>query len=191
MEVDASPPAEPTESPEPFEQPAAPPPEQPAAPHAALERTAPPNQRARFSAAAQLEADIDRTDVDSCQQMSRYLGRHASLEQFLSENYKMGVRDDSMLAYRFCMGADDLDDMWQDVGVVAHELACIQLIHDLTPYDEVCQTALREMAGVLNRVAGMPWGDAWQRVRTYGVPIVKMAAALSCEPALPCLVATA
>jgi len=139
----------------------------------------PPLARGGFSAAAELEGDV------APERVARYHERRARLDQFMQEHYHLGVRDDSMLAYRFCMGDDDLDSMWEDTEVVAHELACIQLIHQLTPYDDVCQTAMREMAGVLHHTGRMQWGDAWKRVRAYGPSIVKVAAALSCEAGLP------
>jgi hypothetical protein len=105
----------------------------------------------------------------------------------MTQHYGYDLRDDSFLAYRFCVADNDLEPMWQDMVDVAHELACIQTLHDCTPYDQVCQDTLRRLAGALN-AGGIPWKVAWERVRAFGVPAVKVAALLSCESMIPQLV---
>lgn len=131
----------------------------------------------RFSAQANLaDATLDPQDL------ATYTARRNNLDQFLQENYQFGLRDDSVLSYRWCLG--QLDPMWQDMTVVAHEIACIQTIHHATPYNRVCQEVLPEMAGAL-AASGIPWKEAWRRVRAFGVPALKIAAILSCEDVVP------
>jgi hypothetical protein len=140
-------------------------------------------QTARFSARERLEVEIDQTSEEDCGRLARYRERAERLNQEL-RYFNRERRDDSILAYRFCMEPELLDPMWRDERVVAHELACIQTIHDATPYDAVCQATLRRMAGVLNR-AGIQWGDAWHRCRTFGVPLIKLASMMACEDDIP------
>ncbi len=114
--------------------------------------------------------------------LAAYQQRHSNLNCFLKENYGMEVRDDSRLAHRHCLG--DLEPMWQEVPVIAHEMACIQTLHQATPYFEASQPALKAMAGTLNR-AGVPWGEAWDRVLAYGVAALKVASVLGCQETIP------
>lgn len=136
----------------------------------------------RFSAVA---ANASRDPASP--EMRAYTARRTNLEQFVAQHYGLTVRDDSALAHKFAAADPALELMWQDLTVVAHELACIQILHDFTPYDAVCQSTLKTIAAALAE-AGVPWGDAWRRARTFGVPLVKLAALMSCDARIPPLV---
>jgi len=110
----------------------------------------------------------------------RYGERSARLAAFMAAAYGREPRDDSQLAFRWSSGGLD---GWT-MEVVAHEMACMQTIHEASPYHATCESVMREMAGALH-AAGLPWTEAWTRVRRYGAPLVKLAAMMTCESQLP------
>ena len=126
-----------------------------------------------FSAAA----SVSELPKEACE---RYGERSARLAGFMAAAYGREPRDDSQLAFRWSSGGLD---GWT-MEVVAHEMACMQTIHEASPYHATCETVMREMAGALH-AAGLPWTEAWTRVRRYGAPLVKLAAMMTCESQLP------
>jgi hypothetical protein len=139
-----------------------------------------------FDAEVALATALQKSnDPESHAQM--YAVRQASLDQFLYENYTYHIRPDSSLAFKWCIADPELEPQWQDVVNVAHEIACMQTLHEHSDYTEVTQHALRHLATLLHKY-GATWSQAWASVVQYAIPLIKLRAMIGCETRIPELV---
>ena len=91
----------------------------------------------------------------------------------------MVPRDDSQLTYKYAIG--ELED---DVpSSIANELLIVDKLHKETPYGNILEPALRELASKLKTAHRITWTDTWTIVRFYGPTMLKLYCAKSVSDA--------
>jgi len=114
-----------------------------------------------------------RTAIDAmpCDEQREAETRLWTLHCLLQNAYGTQLRDDSLLAYKFATGTHSYP--YDNVGHVAHELHCADLIHTKTNYTTQSRLASRERAASLVATHGIPWGDAWKITRFMHMHVIK------------------
>ena len=125
-----------------------------------------------------------RAEVNDLSPMQQAVAqvRLACLQEHLDQlPYSEGqIRDDSRLAWLFCTSPHlDAED-------IAHEISCANYLHSHTKYPDVIERRLQQASKILKAAfPGASWAAVWHQLRTYGVPVSKLAIAAtepsSCE----------
>lgn len=112
--------------------------------------------------------------VDITAEMMR---RKQDLQKILNRN-GMELRDDSKLSHNYILNGGD-------VFMVAHEVLCTHFLFCNTPYNQMCQLELRQMAYEMKKQYKLSWTKTWEIVREYGVPALKAKALLVSGKIIP------
>jgi hypothetical protein len=98
--------------------------------------------------------------------------RMLALQGGLWSMYSRQVRDDSRLAFLYCVS--QIDPSPEALADVLSEMAFMQWISEATQYQTVCQIAMREVATCAKRQYGIrDWKVVWAIVREYVPDLVK------------------
>ena len=95
------------------------------------------------------------------------------LNEVRHRQLKLGMqpRDDSQLTFRFALGMLDADET---AATVANELIIVDALYKKTPYGDIIEDVLREIAHHVRKRYRLPWGDTWDIVRFYGPTMLKL-----------------
>lgn len=96
-------------------------------------------------------------------------GERLELLQSWQRHYNMVPRDDSRLTKMFVSGECSMP-----VDQVARELMCTDYIFKFTPYGEVIEDFMREVAKRLKRRHKLSWTATWVIVKFYAPIALKL-----------------
>ena len=97
--------------------------------------------------------------------------RRVELVHCLQRKYGMEPRDDSQLTLNYARGLLDEEDI---PSSIANELVIVDAIHRLTPYPDLIEDVLREIAHHIRAKYRLNWRDTWEIVRFYGPTMLKL-----------------
>lgn len=83
----------------------------------------------------------------------------------------MEPRDDSRLTYRYATNQLDGDDV---PSAIANELYVVDQLYKATPYGQLLEDVLRELADFVRRKYKLGWSETWEIVRFYGPTMLKL-----------------
>jgi hypothetical protein len=86
------------------------------------------------------------------------------LQQHMERVYSSHLRDDSRLAYLWCVG--ETVPPYVEMDDVAHELVCVDKIFKETEYCSSSEIVSREKAAIFHS-SGIEWKKAWKLVRAH------------------------
>lgn len=103
-------------------------------------------------------------------EQARAREKHKKLSESMQIlEYKYGVRDDSRLAYNYCVGKLD----WKEFDVM-EELCFIQWLSENTEYQALCEILMRMVAERFKTMYGIGnWSLIYELVRSYVPDILK------------------
>lgn len=118
---------------------------------------------ATFSIEEQLKSVTDVVVKESA------LKKREQLGNILTTVYNIQIRDDSRLAWTFITEMPE-----SEVHYVAREIWHTRLLHDLTPYGELCKDLLPLVKKELIEHRHMDPQKAWEHIQQFVLPYLQL-----------------